>query len=35
MKDKVLHPYKTRGKITVLFILMFMFLERRRGYNRL
>jgi hypothetical protein len=29
VRDKVSHPYKTRGKIMVLYILMLRFLERR------
>jgi hypothetical protein len=33
--DKVSHPYKTTGKIMVLYILIFMILERRREDNRL
>jgi hypothetical protein len=28
VRDQVSHPYKTRGKITVSYILMFKFLER-------
>jgi hypothetical protein len=30
VRDQVSHPYKTRGKIIVLHILIFRFLERRR-----
>jgi hypothetical protein len=29
MRDKVSQPYKTAGKITVLYILIFKFLEER------
>jgi len=30
MRDKDSHPYKTTGKIMVLFVLIFKFLDRRR-----
>jgi len=29
VRDQVSHPYKTTGKIVVLFILFYEFLERR------
>jgi hypothetical protein len=29
MRDQVSHPYKTTGKITVLYILTFTFLDSR------
>jgi hypothetical protein len=29
-RDQVLHPYRTTGKIIVLHILMFKFLDNRR-----
>jgi hypothetical protein len=29
VRDKISHPYKTGGKIEVLYILMFMFLDGR------
>jgi hypothetical protein len=30
VREQVLHPYKTTGKIIVLYILIFMFLNSRR-----
>jgi hypothetical protein len=30
VKDQVSHPYKTTGRITVLYILTFTFLDSRR-----
>jgi hypothetical protein len=30
VSDQVSHPYKTRGKITVLYILNFMYLDSKR-----
>jgi hypothetical protein len=34
VRDQVSHPYRTTGKITVLYILIFMFLNSRREYKR-
>jgi len=33
MRDEVSHPYNTTGKITVLYVLIFEFLERRQEDN--
>jgi len=33
MSDRVSHPYKTRGKIIVLLILIFGFLESKLEYK--
>jgi hypothetical protein len=30
VRDKVSHPYRTKGKITILYIVIFTFLDRRR-----
>jgi fucose permease len=35
MRDQVSHPYKTTGKITVLYILMFKFSEIRQEDKRM
>jgi hypothetical protein len=35
VKNQVLHPYKTTGKNMVLYIVIFMFLERRWEDRRL
>jgi hypothetical protein len=35
VRDKVSHPYKTRCKIIVLYILIFTFLDSRREDKRL
>jgi hypothetical protein len=35
VRDQVSHPHKTTGKIMVLYILVCMFLERRREDERL
>jgi hypothetical protein len=35
VRDQVSHPYKTTGRIMVLYILTFMFLDRRRDDKRL
>jgi hypothetical protein len=32
VRDQVSHPYKTTGKITILYILMFTYLNRRQKY---
>jgi hypothetical protein len=34
VRDQVSHPYRTTGKITVVYILVFMFLDSRRGPGR-
>jgi hypothetical protein len=33
VRDQVSHPYKTTGKIIILYILIFKYLERRREDN--
>jgi hypothetical protein len=35
VRDQVSHPYKTTGRIMVLYILFFKFLESRREDRRL
>jgi hypothetical protein len=35
VRDQVLHPYKTTGRITVLYMLTFTFLDSRRDDRRL
>jgi hypothetical protein len=35
LRDQVSHPYKTAGRIMVLYILAFTFLDRRRDDKRL
>jgi hypothetical protein len=35
VRDQVSHPYKTTGRITVLYILTFKFLDNRREDRRL
>jgi hypothetical protein len=34
VRDKVSHPYKTTGKIKILYILIFTFLDSRRENKR-
>ena len=34
VKDQVPHPYKTRGKIIVLYILVFMFSDSRWKHSQ-
>jgi hypothetical protein len=35
MRDQVSHPYKTTGRIMVLYILTFAFLDSRRDDKKL
>jgi len=34
VRDQVSHPYKTRGKIVVLYVLVFMFSDSRWKHNQ-
>jgi hypothetical protein len=35
VRDQVLHPYKTTGRIMVLYILTFTFLDSRQEHKRI